>query len=75
MSNYVCEVPPTEDQGSTTMKCSGSATETHRQNALWHYNKSREADGQAPLSRMPNGTTYRRFKESLSSRLCKEWGF
>lgn len=58
MSNYLCKVPVTEDQGPCKIVCSASYRETYRQNALWEYNSMRAHDGQQPLTRMPNGTTY-----------------
>ena len=62
MTNYLCTVPVTNDQSPCKIVCSSSAMETYRQNALWDYNSMREHDGQEPLTRMPNGTTYTRLK-------------
>jgi len=55
---YVTIVPVTNDQSSARFIAEATYTETMRQNALWHYNKMREHDGQAPLTRMPKGTRY-----------------
>jgi hypothetical protein len=57
-ATYTVKVPPTRDQGSTSFSAVASYMETMRKNALWTYNKMRAHDGQEPLERMPNGTTY-----------------
>ena len=49
-------VPPTNEQGSYT------TIATSRADALWDYNSCRAHDCLPPLSRMPNGTKYSRFK-------------
>lgn len=51
-------VPVTHDQSPTRFIATASMLETMRQNALWHYNKMREHDGQEPISKMPAGTKY-----------------
>jgi hypothetical protein len=55
---YVTIVPVTNDQSPARFIASATYMETMRQNALWHYNKMREHDGQEPLKRMPKGTRY-----------------
>lgn len=32
--------------------------ETKEEEALWHYNRSRDHDGKKPLSALPNGTRF-----------------
>jgi len=58
-------VPPTNEQGSTNIVAESTYMETVAQNALWHYNKNREHDGQEPLKRMPKGTRYQSAKKLL----------
>ena len=40
--------------------CEPSQNETIEENALWHYNKSREHDGLISLSEIPKGTVFKR---------------
>lgn len=35
-----------------------SPMETLEENALWHYNKSREHDGLPPIDYLPDGTKF-----------------
>jgi hypothetical protein len=59
-ASYRFTVPPTRHVGSYSGNCSASYGETYRQNALADYNSARAHDGLPPLSRMPNGTRYKR---------------
>lgn len=63
MARYTFTVPPTEKMGSYSGYCSDSYMETHNQNALWCYNRSRVNDHLTPLTRMPIGTRYFLIKE------------
>jgi hypothetical protein len=58
MNTRTVTVPPTRDQGSTSFIARATYLETLAQNALWTYNHMRAHDGQAPLTKMPKGTTY-----------------
>lgn len=49
-------IPPTREMGSCSIVGTGSAVETARENALWHYNRAREHDGLPPVRSMPAGT-------------------
>ena len=63
MAKYIVDVPITEDQGPCTLNVSDNYGFTAAQDALSDYNSAREHDGQPPLNRMPNGTTYTRLYE------------
>lgn len=43
-----------------------SHSESKEENALWHYNKSREHDGLRPLEHLPRGTTFTRMEEETT---------
>jgi len=55
-------IPPTPDQGSCVIIGKGGYGETPARNALWQYNSNRAHDGQAPVSRLPNGTRAERLR-------------
>ena len=57
-ATYTVKVPPTRDQGNTRFNASASYMQTMREDALDTYNRMRSHDGQDPVARMPNGTTY-----------------
>lgn len=62
MARYNVYVPPTMDQGSFNCECSDMFFSVAK-DALQAYNSARAHDGQPPLKRMPNGTTYTRLYE------------
>ena len=62
MTTYKVTVPTTREQGSFTCIATDSLMETVKKNALWAYNAARAHDGQAPVSRMPAGTIYKRVR-------------
>jgi hypothetical protein len=56
---FTVSFPTTKDLGPfKTIVNEGSWTESKEENALWHYNNSREHDGLPPLTRLPRGTTF-----------------
>jgi len=65
MTNYSVNVPSTMNQGSFQYRCNDNYGETYQENALYTYNSARAHDCQAPLKRMPNGTTYTRISEEV----------
>jgi hypothetical protein len=74
MTLRIVIVPPTPDQGGTTITATSSYMETVAQNALDSYNRMRAHDGQEPLNKMPKGTKYlTRFAYNLSKlpNYCK----
>ena len=76
MAKYIVEVPPTMDQGNFKFNVSDGVYETAAQDALWQYNSARAHDGQEPLKRMPNGTTYTRMYEyEIQGYYGAQYGF
>lgn len=76
MARYTVTVPPTMDQGNFKFNVSDGIFETAAQEALWTYNDSRAHDGQEPLSRMPNGTTYtRRYEYEIRALYNHRYGY
>lgn len=57
------DIPVTRDQGPCKIIGTESHSETAEENALWHYNRMREHDGQPPLSRLPEGTKATRVED------------
>lgn len=53
-------VPITNDMSPSKFVVSESSMETKEEYALWEYNRMRGHDGLDPLTKMPNGTTYKR---------------
>ena len=45
---------------------SDKTMETKEEEALWHYNRSRDHDGLPPVSKLPMGTTFRALPENFS---------
>lgn len=62
MAKYSVYIPPTMDQGEGNFICTDDFM-TVAKDALSDYNSNRAHDGQPPLNRMPNGTTYARLYE------------
>ena len=63
MAKYIVRVPITDDQGPYIFRASDNYGQTVAEDALQDYNSARDHDGQPPLKRMPNGTTYDRMYE------------
>lgn len=55
---YKASFPITQDQSPISYVVSETAMETKEQQALWHYNKSRDHDGLPPLDELPEGVTF-----------------
>ena len=62
MAKYTVFVPPTKDQATFRILARDDYM-TVAKDALQSYNSARAHDGQPPLKRMPNGTTYTRLYE------------
>jgi hypothetical protein len=50
--------PVTHNLGPCNYNVSDKPMETKEEEALWHYNKSREHDGLPPLSKLPRGVKF-----------------
>lgn len=55
---YQAKFPITRDMSPNSYTVSDKAMESKEEEALWHYNNSREHDGLPPLSELPDGTTF-----------------
>lgn len=55
---YLVRFPVTEKMGPCKLVASETMYETKEQCALWHYNNMLEHDGIAPISELPEGTTF-----------------
>lgn len=51
-------VPNTKYMSAWDVIVSDKPMESWQEEALWHYNKSREHDGLPPINRFPNGTKH-----------------
>lgn len=57
---YKAKFPLCYEMSAISYIVTGNRNETKEQEALWHYNKSREHDGLQPLSRLPKGVKFER---------------
>ncbi len=57
-TEFLVKFPVTRDLGPCTFIVRDMGMETKEDNALWHYNKSREHDGLRPVDELPKGTTF-----------------
>jgi hypothetical protein len=56
---YKAIFPFTHSMGTVApVTVSDKNMETKEEEALWHYNRSRDHDGKKPLSALPNGTRF-----------------
>lgn len=55
---YTARFPITHDMSPITYTVSETAMETKEENALWHYNRSREHDCLPPLDELPEGVVF-----------------
>lgn len=51
-------VPNTKDMSAWDIIVSDKPMESWQEEALWHYNKSRDHDGLPPINWLPTGTEY-----------------
>ena len=61
---YKVTIPITPAMPMAVYVVSDKTMETKEEEALWHYNKSREHDGLLPVQCLPQGTTFRAIPES-----------
>ena len=57
---YKALLPLTAMMSPIVYIVSDKSMESKEEEALWHYNKSREHDGLPPLERLPRGTKFER---------------
>jgi hypothetical protein len=55
---YKAKFPLTMNMSPISYVVEDKTMESKEEEALWHYNKSREHDGLPPLERLPKGTTF-----------------
>lgn len=60
MAKYTCNIPWTHDMGTCApiKGCEDKPNESKEEEALWHYNNSRDHDGLKPLTQLPKGTRF-----------------
>jgi hypothetical protein len=56
---YKVTIPITPAMPMADYVVSDKTMETKEEEALWHYNRSRDHDGLPPVSKLPMGTTFR----------------
>lgn len=56
--DYTAKFPVTYDMSPISYTVRASSMETKEENALWHYNRSREHDGLPPLEELPSGVVF-----------------
>ncbi len=56
---YKAIIPVTMAMPPADYVVSNKPMESKEEEALWHYNRSREHDGLPPLTRLPKGTTFK----------------
>lgn len=57
-TKYKAIFPLCNDMSPISYIVGDKSRETKEQEALWHYNKSRDHDGLPPLMRLPKGTKF-----------------
>ena len=57
MKFYV-SFPPTNEMSPIDYVVRETSMETKEEQALWHYNRSREHDGLSPLTELPEGVKF-----------------
>ena len=55
---WLVKFPIMHDMSPITYKVRDKPMETKEEEALWHYNHSREHDGLSPLDELPIGTEF-----------------
>jgi hypothetical protein len=55
---YKVTFPITVQMSPISYTVSDKPMESKEEEALWHYNRSRDHDGLSPLTRLPAGTTF-----------------
>lgn len=56
---YDVFIPATDEMPAWTGVVAETTMETKEENALWHYNSSREHDALDPVTELPDGTKFR----------------
>jgi len=51
-------IPVTDEMSPCYYIVSDKTMETKEEEALWHYNRSREHDGFGPVTELPKGTRF-----------------
>jgi hypothetical protein len=55
---YYVKFPPTNQMSTIDYVVTETTMESKEEQALWHYNRSREHDGFPPLTRLPAGVKF-----------------
>jgi hypothetical protein len=58
MKRYKVTFPVTKNMSPISYTVTDKPMETKEEEALWHYNRSREHDGLYPLRRLPVGVKF-----------------